>query len=311
MAGGKRDPINELSQKMLAGWAMLAESCTLGCNVPLVENKKQQKIVCVSCDRQFKRDLDEGNDLKPIPQESLAPIVSSSGTASTSTATADTFVDINSYEDESSEVYVPPTDEELEKHEERRKRNEKASVEIGVKLLAGWTMLDLHCPNPSCRTVLMKDKQNHKWCLACGTMVVTQEEFDATKHISVSSTSAPASMSNTPKISSVEPEHHKTPSTQVQPQKESWRPPPQSLLPSKSPQVRAVNSVGQALQNINHGTPLQQSFHPVFAQPITYPTQNQIIENSLQNLYQKLNEYTRLLSITSDILFTIQYGCAR
>ena len=193
----------------------------------------------------------------------------------------------------------------------------------------------------------MKDKQNHKWCLACGTMVVTQEEFDATKHISVSSTSAPASMSNTPKISSVEPEHHKTPSTQVQPQKESWRPPPQSLyvscdwfclinylcilffcrLPSKSPQVRAVNSVGQALQNINHGTPLQQSFHPVvcacscnyvefnsiiqFAQPITYPTQNQIIENSLQNLYQKLNEYTRLLSITSDILFTIQYGCAR
>lgn len=304
MAGGKKDPINELSQKMLAGWTLLAESCSLGCNVPLVENKKQHKIVCVSCDRQFQR---EGSDVTPIPQESIAPIVvNAEPTDNTPKATTNEPMDVfdgDDYEDDDDD-YTPPTDEEQAKHEERRKRNEKASVEIGVKLLAGWTMLDLHCPNPSCRTVLMRDKQHQKWCLACGTMVVTQEEFDAAKHVSLLSTSTPTSTPSTT-LSSLPEYQKKAPPAQTQPQKiEPWRPPTQILPPLQSPQVKTVNTVGQALQNSNQISSHQYG-PPVFAQPITYPTQNQIIENSLQTLYQKLNEYTRVLSITGGILIVM------
>jgi len=266
MAGGKKDPINELSQKMLAGWTLLAESCSLGCNVPLVENKKQNKIVCVSCDRQFKRDPNEGNDIKPLAEEVSYVTINNGESGHNNKEMWDEEADY--------EGYSNPSDEELIK-QERRRRNDKASVDIGVKLLAGWTMLDLHCPNPSCRTVLMKDKQNQKWCLSCGTMVVTQEEFDGTKHINLSATP----------FTKVEPNHPQQPPT---------------LPQMQSPQVKSVNTVGQAIQQSNQPH-LHQHIPPLFAQPITYPTQNQIIENTLQTLYQKLNEYTRILSITTNL----------
>jgi len=60
-----------------------------------------------------------------------------------------------------------------------------------------------------------------------------------------------------------------------------------------------VNTVEQTSQEGPQAfNPSQQLHTPV---PITYPTQNQIIANALQTLYQKLNEYTRVLSITNDL----------
>lgn len=81
-------------------------------------------IVCVNCDKQFKRDVNANNDIVPVNSETGVGAPNS-----------DAQVELEEEED------IPtPTDEELAEHEERRKRNERASVEIGEKLLAGWTM---------------------------------------------------------------------------------------------------------------------------------------------------------------------------
>lgn len=56
----------------------------------------------------------------------------------------------------------------------------------------------------------MKDRQNQKWCLACGTVVVTREEFDATKHVNV------AHVAPVAKIPSLELEQQKSESSHSQ-----------------------------------------------------------------------------------------------
>ena len=50
------------------------------------------------------------------------------------------------------------------------------SAALSEKLLQGWTMLAVECPNPSCACPLVRKKQGPMLCVQCGSTVVTQEE---------------------------------------------------------------------------------------------------------------------------------------
>ena len=52
------------------------------------------------------------------------------------------------------------------------------SAALSEKLLQGWTMLAVECPNPTCACPLVRKKQGPMLCVQCGSTVVTQEEKD-------------------------------------------------------------------------------------------------------------------------------------
>ena len=52
----------------------------------------------------------------------------------------------------------------------------EVSAALSEKLLQGWTMLAVECPNRSCACPLMRKKQGPMLCVQCGSTVVTQEE---------------------------------------------------------------------------------------------------------------------------------------
>ena len=53
------------------------------------------------------------------------------------------------------------------------------SAALSEKLLQGWTMLAVECPNPTCACPLVRKKQGPMLCVQCGSTVVTQEEKDS------------------------------------------------------------------------------------------------------------------------------------
>jgi len=54
----------------------------------------------------------------------------------TEVLTEETGVEV--YFDDGEEEFVPPTEEELKKMEERRKQSDKISAELGRRMLQGW-----------------------------------------------------------------------------------------------------------------------------------------------------------------------------
>jgi len=50
------------------------------------------------------------------------------------------------------------------------------SAALSEKLLQGWTMLAVECPNPTCACPLVRKKQGPMLCVQCGSTVVSQEE---------------------------------------------------------------------------------------------------------------------------------------
>jgi len=159
-----------LGTMLLQGWTMLAESCPIGCNVPLIELKPKKTILCASCDRKFVRkgDIFEPLDSVPLKSEEIP-----SGAQVRKRAEENTPV-------------APPQDkklkdEEREKmYEEKRRRTDQVSKKLGDKLLMGWTLLGEVCP--SCGAPLMRDHAKKMHCLSCDTLVITNAEFDPNKH---------------------------------------------------------------------------------------------------------------------------------
>jgi uncharacterized Zn finger protein (UPF0148 family) len=194
MAKSSKDLSIELSRRMLSGWTLLADACPLGCNVPLVENKRQKAIECVSCGSHLNRDGDK------MVQIGSSKTDSNETKEAQPQATQDAQPKVQDDEDmfEDDKDFPPPlTTEELAQMEERRKRNDKTSKIMGEKLLGGWTMLSDVCPKPDCYQPLMRDPQKQMWCLGCDTMVVRREDFDPTKHTLIPpSGSLPASSGN-------------------------------------------------------------------------------------------------------------------
>eukprot|EP01112_Ceratiomyxa_fruticulosa_P018194 TRINITY_DN5777_c0_g1_i1.p2 TRINITY_DN5777_c0_g1~~TRINITY_DN5777_c0_g1_i1.p2 ORF type:complete len:313 (+),score=84.26 TRINITY_DN5777_c0_g1_i1:1305-2243(+) len=185
-----KDPVNELSKLLLGGWTMLQDSCPdENCNVPLMEDKKQKRILCVSCNRYYTRETSSTGDV------SLKLVNNNNSTQNTTTNTnTSTNTSVNTNTNASENVNTTPKkikvehneedsrESDTKKYDEMSKRTNLVSARIGEKLLQGWGLMGDVCPKPGCDTPLMRDRQKKLYCVACETHIITKEEFDPTKH---------------------------------------------------------------------------------------------------------------------------------
>ncbi|GAQ88678.1 hypothetical protein KFL_004510050 [Klebsormidium nitens] len=75
-----------------------------------------------------------------------------------------------------------PMEEDLAAEEQRRQRAaqmDRASALIGQRMLQGWAMLDMSCPQ--CYSPIMRDRQRQLWCVACDMRVVDESQQTATE----------------------------------------------------------------------------------------------------------------------------------
>ncbi|CAN7999610.1 unnamed protein product [Ixodes hexagonus] len=70
----------------------------------------------------------------------------------------------------------PPTEAELKVLEARRERMDKISMIMGDYLLKGYKMLGDICD--VCSTILLEDRQNNKYCIACSEVDTSENLKD-------------------------------------------------------------------------------------------------------------------------------------
>eukprot|EP00357_Protocruzia_adherens_P013281 CAMPEP_0114987274 /NCGR_PEP_ID=MMETSP0216-20121206/8911_1 /TAXON_ID=223996 /ORGANISM="Protocruzia adherens, Strain Boccale" /LENGTH=251 /DNA_ID=CAMNT_0002349843 /DNA_START=21 /DNA_END=776 /DNA_ORIENTATION=+ len=142
MASRTNDVSKALGEKMLQGWAMLADHCE-ECNAPLMRDRAKH-VHCLGCQRDLTAEEEiaktKGNESEKKQKE--IP-VKSSETSSPSTSTED------------------------------------VSNKLGEKMLQGWAMLAEHCAK--CGTPLMRDRTKNIHCLGCGRNITEEEEEAKTK----------------------------------------------------------------------------------------------------------------------------------
>ncbi|KAF9569024.1 hypothetical protein CPC08DRAFT_732312 [Agrocybe pediades] len=166
------DISNALGDYMLKGWVLTDQSCpTPGCTVPLVRSPRGRTpvtTICVKCGENASKAVDNPTSSNASTSESH---VSRSLTPPTGVS-----------EIPDSPVFAPI--EESEKSRRRREQSDRASEEIGKKLLQGWAMLGDECPNESCYGVPLVrrpkaggEKDPRKECVICGKVYVTEVDW--------------------------------------------------------------------------------------------------------------------------------------
>uniref|UniRef100_K3WG22 Uncharacterized protein n=1 Tax=Globisporangium ultimum (strain ATCC 200006 / CBS 805.95 / DAOM BR144) TaxID=431595 RepID=K3WG22_GLOUD len=61
-------------------------------------------------------------------------------------------------------------------NELKYKKRDDASARLGEKMLQGWTLLGLTCPNDGCLTPFVRNKQGQMYCVNCEMFAVTEED---------------------------------------------------------------------------------------------------------------------------------------
>ncbi|KAF2074366.1 hypothetical protein CYY_004341 [Polysphondylium violaceum] len=197
-----------LGKKLLQGWAMLDSVCQLCSVVPLMEDRKNKVITCVTCNQFYTRDnnnkiiilpSDQQNSIKINDNEvnisvSEPPVSTTSSSTSTSSPSSslndkhqqklkeDEYMldkDYYFYSDEDEdEEYVPLTEEEKQFLDKKMKKSEEFSSKMGQHLLKGWALLGDVCPNKECFGVpLMKDREKNFVCVSCESSGLTIDDL--------------------------------------------------------------------------------------------------------------------------------------
>ena len=176
--------VQSLGARLLQGWAMLALSCK-DCHVPLMEDKRNKVIECVSCGALFGREADafgieEVVRLEGQKKGEVEIKKDSEGEKKVSEQEEGGEEPVKNEEEEVERIR-----EEMEEERVRGKsRIERRTDKLGDKLLEGWTMLGESCP--ICFSPLMRDRNKKMWCVVCDVPVVTEEEFDPQTQVQVS-----------------------------------------------------------------------------------------------------------------------------
>ncbi|XP_006460027.1 hypothetical protein AGABI2DRAFT_149991 [Agaricus bisporus var. bisporus H97] len=162
-----QDAPSALGDYMLSGWILTNRRCsTPGCTIPLLRSPDRQSPVvhlCVTC-----------NENKTVSQHDISTSTSS---ASQITRTSTPATEMS----EASDVLPPFVETEATRH--RREQTDRASVEIGRRLLQGWTMLGDECPNDDCYYVPLVrrpksagEEEPKKECVLCGNFFNTERD---------------------------------------------------------------------------------------------------------------------------------------
>lgn len=158
---------------MSKGWVLTDNPCPAPCcrGGPLLRSPKGQEPVvyyCADCDG------------PPKMQGGETPSHSSSTVSSTSHGSRPSTPPTEFSSTLSSPTFAPPV--ETEEMIRRRQQSDRASTEIGKRLLKGWAMLAEECPNTRCYGVPLVrppksggDKDPRKECVTCGTVYLTED----------------------------------------------------------------------------------------------------------------------------------------
>ncbi|KAH7922460.1 hypothetical protein BV22DRAFT_1131426 [Leucogyrophana mollusca] len=174
--------INVLGEYMLKGWVLTDNICPeSGCRgCPLMRSPSGTTPVtffCASCDRGTgvsEVDATQSQSSSTISRSSHGSRPSTPPTELSSTLSSPTFA-------------LPVETEEMVR---RRQQSDRASAEIGKRLLKGWAMLGEECPNIRCYGVPLVrppkasgDKNPKKECVICGTIYVTESDSQGWQHL--------------------------------------------------------------------------------------------------------------------------------
>lgn len=77
---------------------------------------------------------------------------------------------------------LAPSKAEQQRSNGGDKAAKDTSALLGEKMLKGWKLLGVHCPNATCVCPLVQNKQGKMMCVQCGSVVVREEDFDPKKH---------------------------------------------------------------------------------------------------------------------------------
>jgi uncharacterized Zn finger protein (UPF0148 family) len=104
--------------------------------------------------------------------------------------------------------FVPPTEEELKRLEERRKKSDQVSAELGRRMLQGWGLMGVHCPQEDCFAPLMREPKTAKlFCVNCNMYVITEAEYEASKSAAATASSNASQTAGTSTVESHKPVH--------------------------------------------------------------------------------------------------------
>ncbi|GAB4816168.1 hypothetical protein N2152v2_003214 [Parachlorella kessleri] len=168
-----------MSQKLLQGYAMLADSCP-DCGVPLLREPGGGSIICVSCT------ADSGY---PTPEDSQQKGAAASAAIELQQAAKQSPG--NNKADEEN-LLEPPLALSLQLETAQQggaaaaastgcglrqaaavASGDAVSKRIADKMLEGWALLDDSCPR--CHTVLVRNRQRQMFCVGCDMFVVREQ----------------------------------------------------------------------------------------------------------------------------------------
>ena len=143
MSGNKqKETIQRTSQLLVSGWKMLALCCPI-CNTALMESRVGEKQ-CPSCNLPVVTEKEQAmkGPVAVVDEEKVTPDVK---------PVRESYDDMRARYDN-----------------ENKKKNQTSNL-IGQKLLQGWTMLELSCPEVNCGgTPLMREAvETPSWCASC------------------------------------------------------------------------------------------------------------------------------------------------
>ncbi|PPQ64717.1 hypothetical protein CVT24_008344 [Panaeolus cyanescens] len=170
-----------LGDYMLKGWVLTDKKCpTAGCTVPLLRSPTGRTPVtsfCAKC----------ANGQPPAVSASPASIDPVQSTKESSDASSTSQSRSSTPPTEVSDVpgspiFAPPPETDASRR--RREQSDRASSEIGKKLLQGWAMLGEECINENCYGVPLirppkagGEKDPRKECVICGRVYVTEVDW--------------------------------------------------------------------------------------------------------------------------------------
>lgn len=166
-----------MTRRLIAGWTMLPMYCEgVECqSSPLLQ--KAGRTQCVVCggsgsgnDGAYMAPLEAPSDEEPPESDSLG-VESTTGKSYNSTTgkSYNSTVEDTKSETSQSQPKVKALETVEQIHEDFEEKRRTVSKEIGRRMLEGWTLLDMSCPN--CVMPLLTDEEGeNEICVLCGVV---------------------------------------------------------------------------------------------------------------------------------------------
>ncbi|KAH9947269.1 hypothetical protein B0H21DRAFT_345451 [Amylocystis lapponica] len=191
------DVSGKLGEYMLKGWILTDHICSRCSKVPLMRSPSSLNLYfCVNCDANPSTATQTSSQLS-MPQPSRLSVAGSEHPASVQSSP------VHTPSSPHSRLSTPPTEVssapssptfalpvDTEEILRRRQQSDRASAELGKRMLRGWAMLADECPSSGCYGVPLvrppkvgSDKDPRKECVICGTVYVYEKDTFGQDHL--------------------------------------------------------------------------------------------------------------------------------